>query len=113
MLRFTKMDDLNTSIHVEDDVVKSDVAAGMVRQYVEYCKQLSPHQVVHVYIAPTVILRWEQMLQVYTSIRSFHLKVKVVDNVILYLNDKTTVKWFQCLTGLFSSSVKITIKQDP
>jgi len=63
-------------------------------------------------VDPSALIRWEQMVHVYTSIRKFHMKHKLIDSVHLYIADKITVKWFRCLTGLFSSSVKINIVED-
>ena len=112
MLQITKMDEFNTSILVSSPLVQPDQARAIVAQYSSYFLSLPPHQQVHVRVDPTAIIRWDQMVHVYTSIRKFHLKHKLIDSVNLYIADKITVKWFRCLTGLFSSSVKINIVED-
>jgi len=84
----------------------------LVKQYVEHFSFLPPKQIVHVRINKDVLLKWEQMVQIYVSIRKFHNKFKVVEEVILHMTDKTTVNWIQCLIGMFSSSVKVKIVND-
>ena len=112
MLDITPMDDLNTSILVSSPLIQPEQARATVSQYTSYFLARPPHQHVHVRVDPAALIRWEQMVQVYTSIRKFHLKHKLIDSVNLYIADKITVKWFRCLTGLFSSSVKINIVEE-
>ena len=112
MLQLTQMDDFNTSILVSSPLTEPDQARAIVAQYSSYFIALPPHQNVHVRVDPSALIRWEQMVHVYTSIRRFHQKHKLIDSVNLYIADKITVKWFRCLTCLFSSSVKINIVEE-
>jgi hypothetical protein len=113
LLQFETLDPTTTSIRVTHPVVESVHALEMVQEYTSYILAQPPKQNVHVRVDPAVIVRWEQLVQIYTSIRRFHKKHDLIDSVHLYISDKLTVQWVRALINMFGSSVPFNIVHAP
>ena len=108
MLLITPRDDFHVDIEVVGNYTTNLEALAAVTEYTAMFKHRPPHQTVHVRIHDTVVVKWEQVLQIIGGVRKFHFKNETVDEAVIYLTEKSKLKMFKSLLGLFSTAVRIS-----
>jgi len=109
MIEFLKMDEGATKVRVQGNIVDDADSIKLVESYAVYFTPIRTMQVVYVHIDEGTNITFEQMFKVFTGVKIFHLKHKLIDSVNIYMSDKHIAQCCRCLMNLFSPSVKINI----
>ena len=107
MFEICKRDENTTDIRVWGELGKMEVRE-LVEAYCSYFINLPPKQTVFVSMDDTTI-SFEQMFYVFTGIKTFHKKYKLIDAVKLHMRDKHLAKCCNCLIALIQPSVPVSI----
>jgi len=109
MFEINKIDDVSTNVRVWGNFVTDAETRTLVEGYIAFFSPIRTMQIVYVLVDEGTNISFEQMFKVFTGIKMFHLKHKLIESVNLYMTDKHTAQCCRCLMNLFSPSVKINI----
>lgn len=109
MFEITKRDEASTNMRVWGDIQTDAHTRTIVEGYMTYFSPIRTMQVVYVMIDEGTNITFEQMFKVFTGVKIFHLKHKLIESVNIYMSDKHIAQCCRCLMNIFSPSVKINI----
>jgi hypothetical protein len=109
MFEFQLKDNSSTNMRVSGNFTTDAETRELVEGYMAFFAPIRTMQVVYVIIDEGTNITFEQMFKVFTGIKMFHVKHKLIESVNIYMSDKHIAQCCRCLMNLFSPSVKINI----
>ena len=113
MFEIQKRDETSTDFRVWGNLGTLQAVQDLVEAYRAHFFTLPPKQIVYVTIDDGTNIPFEQMFYVFSKIKAFHNKYKLIDSVNIYMSDKHIAQCCRCLMTIFSPTVPVNILMKP